>query len=249
MSYKFCFVSHVIFLGPLSLPYALFPFLVSLGKGLSILFIFSRIQAWIYLLKLSAIFIVFLLLILVCFMCLFELFLIYWGCLVLLYISLLTQLFAVFKWFGIILVSFSFVVTYFCRSSLITLLTHLVSYCLTFVCLCLFQFFFFFLWLLSGFILWLEKWHDVISVILNLLRCVLWSNICVFWRMFNVPLKIRCALLFGGGMCLIYLLKSIWFSLTLFSYWFSSWMIFLLMEVGVEVTYYIELPSICLYVC
>ena len=139
-------------------------FLVSLAKGLSILFIFSKNQilVWSFLLFSSFLFHLFLLWSLWfltfylgfvcssfsgCFRCkvrLFEIFLVSWGKIVLLYISLLALLLLHPVGFGssCFRCHLSLGIFWFPLWFLQLSIDYLVTYCLASMCLCFLQFFF-----------------------------------------------------------------------------------------------------------
>ena len=93
----------------------------------------------------------------------------------------------------------------------------------------------FFLYLISSFrLLCLKKMLHVISVFLDLLRLVLWHNVWCILKIFLLHLRKMCILLLLDGMFYKCLLSPPGLRCCLsplFPYWFSVWMIYLLMKV------------------
>ena len=95
------------------------------------------------------------------------------------WISLLGPLFLCPMDLGVVVFLCSFISRYLLISSLISLLTHSLFNNMLFSFQVFAHFSVFFLWLISGFIaLWSDKMLDMISIFLNLLRLVLWPNMC-----------------------------------------------------------------------
>ena len=127
-------------------------------------------------------------------------------------------------------------------SSLIYWLTHSLFSSMLFS-LHVFVFFpEFFLWLISSFIpLWSEKLHDMISIFLNLLRLILWTNLWCIWRKFHVHSKRMYILLFWNEIFWIFV-RSIWpnvsFKTTV------SLLIFYLDNLSIDVSGVLNSPTI-----